>query len=223
MIDKNKIIAHRGLHNNYIVENTLLAFLKAVEKDYAVELDIRLLKDGTVVVYHDIDLKRLTGINKLIESCTLKDISNIKINEKYYIPTLEQVLKLINGKVPIYIDVKGNIGNYKLEEKLLDLLKEYRGEIFIQSFNPKTIRWLRKKEPKYKYGLITLSYPQYNILKKIFIHLQVDFIACYLENVSNKRLQKLRKNKILIGWTIKKQSEFEKYDPFVDKIICENI
>lgn len=223
MIDKNKIIAHRGLHNNYIVENTLLAFLKAVEKDYAVELDIRLLKDGTVVVYHDIDLKRLTGINKLIESCTLKDISNIKINDKYCIPTLEQVLKLINGKVPIYIDVKGNIGNYKLEEKLLDLLKEYRGEIFIQSFNPKTIRWLRKKEPKYKYGLITFSYPQYNILKKIFIHLQVDFIACYLENVSNKRLQKLRKNKILIGWTIKKQSEFKKYDPFVDKFICENI
>lgn len=223
MIDKNKIIAHRGLHNNYIVENTLLAFLKAVEKDYAVELDIRLLKDGTVVVYHDIDLKRLTGINKLIESCTLKDISNIKINDKYCIPTLEQVLKLINGKVPIYIDVKGNIGNYKLEEKLLDLLKEYRGEIFIQSFNPKTIRWLRKKEPNYKYGLITLSYPQYNILKKIFIHLQVDFIACYLENVSNKRLQKLRKNKILIGWTIKKQSEFKKYDPFVDKFICENI
>lgn len=223
MIDKNKIIAHRGLHNNYIVENTLLAFLKAVEKDYAVELDIRLLKDGTVVVYHDINLKRLTGINKVIESCTLKDISNIKINEKYYIPTLEQVLKLINGKVPIYIDVKGNIGNYKLEEKLLDLLKEYRGEIFIQSFNPKTIRWLRKKEPKYKYGLITLSYPQYNILKKMFIHLQVDFIACYLENVSNKRFQKLRKNKTLIGWTIKKQSEFKKYDPFVDKFICENI
>lgn len=223
MIDKNKIIAHRGLHNNYIVENTLLAFLKAVEKDYAVELDIRLLKDGTVVVYHDINLKRLTGINKVIESCTLKDISNIKINEKYYIPTLEQVLKLINGKVPIYIDVKGNIGNYKLEEKLLDLLKEYRGEIFIQSFNPKTIRWLRKKEPKYKYGLITFSYPQYNILKKIFIHLQVDFIACYLENVSNKRFQKLRKNKTLIGWTIKKQSEFKKYDSFVDKFICENI
>lgn len=223
MIDKNKIIAHRGLHNNYIVENTLLAFLKAVEKDYAVELDIRLLKDGTVVVYHDIDLKRLTGINKLIESCTLKDISNIKINDKYCIPTLEQVLKLINGKVPIYIDVKGNIGNYKLEEKLLDLLKEYRGEIFIQSFNPKTIRWLRKKEPKYKYGLITFSYPQYNILRKIFIHLQVDFIACYLENVSNKRFQKLRKNKILIGWTIKKQSEFKKYEPFVDKFICENI
>ena len=223
MIDKNKIIAHRGLHNNYIVENTLLAFLKAVEKDYAVELDIRLLKDGIVVVYHDINLKRLTGINKLIESCTLKDISNIKINEKYYIPTLEQVLKLINGKVPIYIDVKGNIGNYKLEEKLLDLLKEYRGEIFIQSFNPKTIRWLRKKEPKYKYGLITFSYPQYNILRKIFIHLQVDFIACYLENVSNKRLQNLRKNKTLIGWTIKKQLEFEKYDSFVDKFICENI
>ena len=223
MIDKNKIIAHRGLHNNYIVENTLLAFLKAVEKDYAVELDIRLLKDGTVVVYHDIDLKRLTGINKLIESCTLKDILNIKINDKYCIPTLEQVLKLINGKIPIYIDVKGNIGNYKLEEKLLDLLKEYRGEIFIQSFNPKTIRWLRKKEPKYKYGLITFSYPQYNILKKIFIHLQVDFIACYLENVSNKRFQKLRKNKTLIGWTIKKQSEFKKYDPFVDKFICENI
>ena len=223
MIDKNKIIAHRGLHNNYIVENTLLAFLKAVEKDYAVELDIRLLKDGTVVVYHDINLKRLTGINKLIESCTLKDISNIKINDKYCIPTLEQVLKLINGKVPIYIDVKGNIGNYKLEEKLLDLLKEYRGEVFIQSFNPKTIRWLRKKESKYKYGLITFSYPQYNILKKIFIHLQLDFIACYLENVSNKRLQKLRKNKTLIGWTIKKKSEFEKYDSFVDKFICENI
>lgn len=223
MIDKNKIIAHRGIHDSYIVENTLLAFLKAVEKGYAIELDVRLLKDDVIVVYHDFNLQRLTGINKLIESCTLKDISNIKINDKYYIPTLEQVLKLVEGKVPIYIDVKGNIGNYKLEEILLDLLKEYRGEIFIQSFNPRTIRWFRKKESRYKYGLITFNYPQYNILKKLFIHLQVDFIVCYIKNISDKRLQKIRKNKRLIGWTIKKYSEIVKYQPFVDKFICENI
>ena len=110
-----------------------------------------------------------------------------------------------------------------MEEILLDLLKEYRGEIFIQSFNPKTIRWLRKKESRYKYGLITFNYPQYNILKKLFIHLQVDFIVCYIKNISDKRLQKIRKNKILIGWTIKKYSEIVKYEPFVDKFICENI
>ena len=69
MIDKNKIIAHRGIHDSYIVENTLLAFLKAVEKGYAIELDVRLLKDDVIVVYHDFNLQRLTGINKLIESC----------------------------------------------------------------------------------------------------------------------------------------------------------
>ena len=129
MIDKNKIIAHRGLHNNYIVENTLLAFLKAVEKDYAVELDIRLLKDGTVVVQHDIDLKRLTGINKLIESCTLKDISNIKINEKYYIPTLEQVLKLINHERSILnsndiIDSNEDIVIPVLNEKWIEIIQK---------------------------------------------------------------------------------------------------
>lgn len=223
MIEKNKLIAHRGIHNNYVVENTLSAFSKCIEKGYPIELDVRLLKDKNIVIYHDISLYRLTKINKLVENCTLQEIKDIKLKDKYTIPTLSQLLNLVNGKVPIYIDVKGNIGSYVLEQELLNMLSHYYGEIFIQSFNPKTIKWLKKHNNKYKYGLIIFNYPQYNIIKKIFLHLRTDFIVCKLSGLHNSKIQKMRNKKIVIGWTVTSGNEIVKYQEFCDKFICENM
>ena len=65
---KSNLIAHRGVHNSNIPENTLPAFVKCVDKNYIIELDIHILKDNTIVVYHDYNLKKLTNVNKVIET-----------------------------------------------------------------------------------------------------------------------------------------------------------
>ena len=82
-----KLIAHRGLYNNKegIVENTIKAFNKAIEKGYAIELDVQILKDGNLIVFHDDNLLRLTGKNKRVYDLTLDDVSRI---------TTDNVIKL---------------------------------------------------------------------------------------------------------------------------------
>lgn len=76
-----KLIAHRGLYNNKegIVENTIKAFNKAIEKGYAIELDVQILKDGNLIVFHDDNLLRLTGINKRVYDSTLEYIKSVNL------------------------------------------------------------------------------------------------------------------------------------------------
>ena len=105
------LIAHRGLHdiNNGIVENSLEAFDLAVQKKYIIELDVQILKDNNIVVFHDNNLHRLTGVNKNISEVTYEEIKDLKLrNTNSYIPKLEEVLNFINGRVPILIEIKNN-------------------------------------------------------------------------------------------------------------------
>ena len=97
---KNNLIAHRGYFTKSIPENTLMAFSKAIDNDYIIEFDIHYLSDGNIVVYHDFNLKRLTGKNEIIETMDLESLNKLKIDKKYTIPTFEQVLNLVKGKVP---------------------------------------------------------------------------------------------------------------------------
>ena len=116
-----KLIAHRGLYNNKegIVENTIKAFNKAIEKGYAIELDVQILKDGNLIVFHDDNLLRLTGINKRVYDSTLEYIKSVNLlntNEK--IPTLKEVLDTVLGKVPLVIEIKSGIFSHGIEKKV---------------------------------------------------------------------------------------------------------
>ena len=96
----NPLIAHRGIHYKYR-ENSIEAFRRAIIEGYTIELDVHLTTDNKVIVYHDDNLKRLTGINKEIKRCSYKEIMNI-----IKVPTLEEILDLTKGKVPIIIELK---------------------------------------------------------------------------------------------------------------------
>lgn len=78
---KKTFIAHRGYHNMKlgIPENSLLAFERAISYDYAIELDVHLIKDGNVVVFHDDNLKRMTGVNKQIKNCTYHELLLLRL------------------------------------------------------------------------------------------------------------------------------------------------
>ena len=123
----SSLIAHRGVHNDKIEENTLLSFKRAIEKRYIIEFDVHMLKDETLVVYHDYSLKKLTGVNKIIEDLTYNELKKIKLKTGQMIPTLKEVLNLIDGKVPVIIELKGNLKPGKLEELVAQNLDEYKG------------------------------------------------------------------------------------------------
>lgn len=127
-IQKCHIIAHRGGTANY-PENSLAAINNAISIGVdAVELDIRLSKDGTIIVCHDADVARTTNEFGLIKDLTSDTLStyNLLYNgkvTKQSIPTLEEVLSLVNKRVWLYIEIKE--GSIPLEKELINLLNQY--------------------------------------------------------------------------------------------------
>ena len=212
---KNNLIAHRGVHNSDFIENTLPAFVKSVDKKYIIELDIHILIDNSIVVYHDYNLKKLTGVNKIIETLSYPQLSKIKIKNKYTIPTLKQVIHIVNGSVPILIEVKDINNNSKFEEELVKILDGYRGKFAIQSMNPYVIDWFYKNRKDYIIGLIVFNDLNYKLIKRYIK--KIDFISVY------KKQLPFKINKLVLGWTIRNKNELEKYKDLCDNLICENI
>ena len=212
---KRSLIAHKGVHNSQIPENTIPAFTKSVDKNYIIELDIHILKDNTIVVYHDYNLLKLCGVNKVIETLSYAQLFKTKIKNKYTIPTLEQVMRIVAGKVPILIEVKDMNNNSKFEEGLVKILDNYKGEFAIQSMNPFVIDWFNKNRKDYVIGLIIFNELNYNIVKK-YIR-KIDFISVY------KKQLPFKSKLLTIGWTIRNKKEYKKYESLCDNLICENI
>lgn len=222
-----RLIAHRGCFNDKHQENTLSSFERAIIYNYAIELDIHLLKDNNIIVYHDNNLKRLTGIDKNINDCTYDEIRKIK---DISIPLLKEVLELVAGKVPILIEYKYDTKVGNLEKESAKLLDSYKGEFAIQSFNPLTILWFKLNRPNYVRGqLISNIYPKNFFIRHILSNMvtnfitKPDYIGANLVMLKNKKMIKIRDNYIVLGYTIKKKEDLLKYANYADNFICDNL
>lgn len=229
-----KYIAHRGLHNSDAYpENSIGAFKKAIEKGYAIELDVRALADGTVVVFHDEALGRMTGADGFISNYTYEDIKDLKLlktNER--IPTLEQALKTINGETPILIEIKNN-GKVGFEKNVWKILSSYKGEYAIQSFNPYSLEWFKINAPHVKRGQLasffkgndTIGFAKKFALKRMLLNKKVsepNFIAYQVENLPNRYVKKYS-DLPLLAWVVKNEETFVKAKKYADNIIFEEI
>ena len=149
--------AHRGLWGGEIPENSLAAFRAAAEAGFGIELDVQLSKDGEVMVFHDYTLDRVCGIEGRLIDRTAADLCNIPLNgvENECIPTFKQVLAVVDGRVPLLIELKGESGNVDLVPKVLEVLKDYDGKWCMESFNPLLLRAVRKADPHVVIGLLS--------------------------------------------------------------------
>lgn len=130
----NIVIAHRGYHYNY-PENTIASYKEAIKRNIAIELDIRMIKDGYIVCIHDRYAKRLLGIKGKISNMDLKRIGMCKVKDSFQgVPLLKETLKLVDGKIPLLIEVKGLL-TYRFKIKLLQLLLNYKGVIYFHTKN----------------------------------------------------------------------------------------
>jgi glycerophosphoryl diester phosphodiesterase len=150
-------IAHRGYHdgNKSCWENTLSAFEAAIARNYAIECDVHLSADGTPVVFHDHDLKRLTGAGGLLLDKTAAELAQMKVGgTSDHVPTLAEMLALVQGRVPLVIELKGTPGkDDKLVERVAATLAGYRGKAAIMSFSHALIRRFATDAPGIPGGL----------------------------------------------------------------------
>ena len=210
-----KPIAHRGLHGDEVSENSLLAYKLAIEKGFPIEIDTHLLKDGRIAVVHDSDLTRVTGKTGIVEELTSEELKEYELKLSHErLPLLEEVLDLVNGQVPLLIELKFNFGlDKKHALTVLKILENYpyKNKVALQTFHPFAVRFLKKHTDDYSVGLLATydnnkgkltSY----LLKslKFYRYIHADFISYNILNMPNKYVDKKRKHgEQLLAWTIR--------------------
>lgn len=229
----NRPVAHRGLWGDNIIENSITAYKNAVDKNYPIEIDLYLTKDGRLVSFHDNTLKRMTGADGNIYDKTLNELNSLylldekgnKTSEK--IPTFDQVLAIAENKVPLLIEIK-NQPDSSVVDKVVERLKNYKGEFALQSFNPLYILRVKKLAPNFIRGVlgtadandkskfknfIVKTMPLNFLIKPDFISYEYKFIP---------KFAKKTKKTSLISWTLTNREAEEKVSPYVDNVIFEN-
>ena len=219
----NTPIAHRGLWDENTTENSILAFQKAIENGYPIEIDVHKSLDGQLFVFHDNNLLRLTGVDNSICNMTEKEVKSLRLNKsEQEIPTLKKVLECINGKVPILLEIKPQKDN-TIVDRVVEDLKGYKGDIAIQSFNPLYIARLKKIASEYIRGILATEVKQIDwlrhfLLKHMFLNFiaKPDFISYSFTGLPIKRKQPV------ICWTITNQEDYDKIKGLARNIIFEN-
>jgi len=179
------LIAHRGLTNDYIKENTMEAYLNAIKNNYSgIELDIRKTKDNKIVCLHDKFINRTSNGVGNINNLTYRELLKYNFGSKKVkskIPLLSDVVKSINNKI-IIIELKEKINIDELE----NILKSNdSNDYYICSFNNKHIENI--KNIKYKIGIINYIFNSgLNKNKYDFILILEDFFNEDIYNYLNK-------------------------------------
>ena len=225
-------IAHRGLHDKECPENSISAFQNAIDNGYAIELDVQMIADGTLVVFHDESLSRLTdndGYLKFLNKSDL-EILNLK-GSKEKIPTFEETLNFIAGRTPILIEIKNKSKVGELEKKVIELLQNYKGEFAVESFNPYVLQYFEKHAPNFLRGQLAgflksekMPFFQRFALKRMLLNKHIskpDFIAYEAKYLPNRFVRKF-KNLPLIAWTVKNQNEYLRVVKYSDNVIFED-
>lgn len=159
-------ITHRAYHDRAArrPENSRAAVRAAVAAGYAIEIDIQPSADGVPMVFHDYDLRRLTGVAGRIRGRTASDLAALTLlDDDEGIPTLTEVLAIVAGKVPLLIEIKDQDGAMgpavgDLEQAVADALKDYQGPVALMSFNPHSVAALATVAPHLPRGLTTSAY-----------------------------------------------------------------
>jgi glycerophosphoryl diester phosphodiesterase len=212
-------IAHRGLHAaaEGRPENSLAAFARCCALGFPAELDVRLTRDGEVVVFHDRTLKRLTGASGRVEERDAADVRALRLlGTEERVPLLRDVLELVAGRVPLLIELKAGAPPAALERAVLEALGGYAGEVAIQSFKLRTVRELDRFEAPHAIGHLwhrrTVTAPSE----------RVAFVGCHVDRAPRRAVRRRREaGAVVLAWTVRSPEQARRALRFVDNYIFE--
>ena len=212
----NRNYAHRGLHtaDRSVPENSAAAFQRARDRGYGFELDVQFSSDGQVVVFHDDTLDRVTGRSGRVDSFSWAELRQMSLcGTKETIPLFSDVLKITEGGGPLIVELKTGRRNAELCRATLDLLKNYKSDFCIESFNPFIVNWFRKNAPEVIRGQLSAPYAEMKrgvgvplvafLLSRCFFSFlnRPDFIAYQIGKRPRKVLRLREKGVMLFAWT----------------------
>lgn len=214
--------AHRGLHNDAVSENSLGAFERACRMGVGIELDVQLTRDGKLVVFHDGDLERLMGDKRLVADLTLEELRAFSLPDGSRIPTFAEVLALVEGRVPLLVELKNGKDLSRLCRETLAQLRDYGGEYIIESFQPLILLWFRLRARDVVRGQLVAAWEEYvenygafpaAVLTNLVCNLlaRPDFVAYDLSGEARfgLRMQKKLFHTPLAVWVVNSQPDFE--------------
>ncbi|MBS3956846.1 MAG: glycerophosphodiester phosphodiesterase [Clostridiales bacterium] len=225
-------IAHRGLHTGDAVrpENSLAAFRAAADGGYPIELDVHLAADGVPVVFHDDALERMTGDPRLVSEVTSAELKNLALlNSSERIPALDEVLALVENRVPILIEIKQRGEPGALERAVVNVVRAHPAEVAVQSFNPYSLAYVKTIAPDLPRGQLSGSLAgeklpgwqtfalRHTLMnwasKPAFIAYELDALPSW-----GTSLQRAR-GRPLLGWTANNPEDFERAQHVCDGVI----
>lgn len=224
-------VAHRGYHdlNNAVWENTLSAFSRAVEAGFAIECDLHYASDAVPVIFHDEDLERLCNLKGDVRERTSQELGLIAVGgTKDKVPTLKQLLALVQGKVPLVLELKGREADDEgFAEAVLDVLEGYEGKVALMSFDHWLLKDLKELNAPYPIGLTANgNTPEEHAEHDKAMAIGLDFISYYYADLPNPFITDQRDKDVpVITWTVRDeqarkqtfenadQMTFEGFDP----------
>lgn len=223
------VMAHRGLSAD-APENTLYAFSDAISvgADF-IELDVQQTRDGVLVVMHDSNLKRTTGVNKDIWDVDYADIQNLDAGSWFdpayanaRIPTLEETLQFVDKRAKLNIEIKPTKhGTDTLEQDVAELITQYQytDACYVTSFSYGSLKKVKEVNPEIRTGyLMSVAYGQFYSLKYAdAFSLNKVFVTSQVVNAAHQQ------GKQIFAWTVNSMSEVRSLcNLHVDSIITDD-
>jgi len=217
-------IGHRGA-KGYEPENTLVSFEKAIEMGAdGIELDVHLSLDGHLIVIHDETIDRTTNGKGVVNQMTLQELKSFRINEKYEIPTLVEILDLVDQRCFINIELK----NQDTAEKVVQLIESYisnknwnNNHFIVSSFDWNALQQVRFLNEAIRIGVLTetnldLAISFARFLKAEALHPDFQLLTNeYAAKIQEKGIQ-------VFPWTVNEMEDIHRMKSFkVDGIITD--
>jgi glycerophosphoryl diester phosphodiesterase len=212
-------IAHRGLYAaaDGRPENSLAAFERACALGFPCELDVRLTRDGRVAVFHDRALRRLTGARGRIEDREAADLRGLRLlRTNQRVPLLDEVLELVDGRVPLLVELKAGAPPTALEAAVLAALRGYPGDVAVQSFELRTVRELDRREAPHAVGHL------WHRRTPAATGDRVAFVGCHVDGAPRRAVRRRREaGGVVLAWTVRSPEQAERVLRHVDNYIFE--
>lgn len=230
-----KLYAHRGLHGEGAPENSLAAYRRAVERGYGVEWDVRAAGDGTLILCHDANALRMCGVDRLLSDMTIEEVRSLRLGgTEEGIPTLEEALRLVEGKIPLIVEIKPDqplgVG---IAKRVWETLKDYPGPWWVESFDPRIVRWFRLHAPDAVRGQLAYDPKRIGMPRPFKMALAAhmlmnflsrpDFVAygCRTHQNPSFRLMRRLFHPVTAAWTVKSPEESRELSSRYDVQIFE--
>ena len=231
------LYAHRGLFDNEsdAPENSMKAFRKAIDYGFGIEMDVQLTKDKVAVVFHDGKLERMCKVDGKVSDYTFAELQQFSLaKSKEKIPHFSDVLKLVDGKVPLIIEYKIDGVDTSVCAVGNEILENYNGVYCIESFNPFGVRWYKKHRKDVIRGQLSEDFLKnksgkgmlYFVMTYLLTNFMAkpDFVAYNAKNYSNisRRICRKLYGNLAVAWTIKSQQQLDEMKEHFDLFIFDS-